>query len=317
MQEHPFAAFIRIIGKGQKGSRNLTQAEAEQAFAMLLDKAVEPVQLGAFLMLLRYQEESAEELAGFTQAIRQRVRAPAIKVDLDWPSYAGKRRQLPYYLLAAKLLAQNGISILLHGAGAHTEGRLYTEDLLDLIGIRDCQNWQQVHTAIEQDNIAFIGLEQFLPALQEIINLRPLLGLRSPVHSLARMINPLNARCSLQSIFHPNYLPIHQTANQLLGDTAIVIKGDGGEVEIRPEANTLLFATDNGQAWQEEWPRTIERQVKPESLQAERLLDLWQGKLDDVYGTQAVLLTCAFALRALGYSQAQALATAEQWWQAR
>ena len=119
--EHPFAQYIRILGKGQKGSRELTREEARDAMGMLLDGKIEDVQLGAFMMLLRYKEETADELAGFTQAVQERVQAPAIKVDLDWPTYAGKRRQLPWYLLAVKTLAQSGIRILLHGGGQHTQ----------------------------------------------------------------------------------------------------------------------------------------------------------------------------------------------------
>ncbi|MGC3400240.1 hypothetical protein ACPTE5_30055, partial [Pseudomonas aeruginosa] len=93
---------------------------------MLLDEKVEDTQLGAFLMLLRHKEESPEELAGFTEAVRERLNAPALNVDIDWPTYAGKKRHLPWYLLAAKCLAQNGVRILMHGGGAHTAGRLYT-----------------------------------------------------------------------------------------------------------------------------------------------------------------------------------------------
>jgi len=100
--EHPFAAFVRILGKGKRGARDLTREEAREAMGMLLDGKVEDAQLGAFLMLLRHKEESAEELAGFTEAVRERVQAPAIAVDRDWPSYAGKNGHLPWYLLAAK-----------------------------------------------------------------------------------------------------------------------------------------------------------------------------------------------------------------------
>lgn len=81
--EHPFASFVRILGKGQKGSRGLTQEEAYTAMGMMLDGKVEDTQLGAFLMLLRFKEETPEELAGFTLAVRERVTAPAIAVDLD------------------------------------------------------------------------------------------------------------------------------------------------------------------------------------------------------------------------------------------
>ena len=87
--EHPFAQYIRILGKGKKGSRELTGDEAYAAMGMLLDGEIEDVQLGAFLMLLRYKEETAEELAGFARAVQERVQAPSIKVDLDWPTYAG------------------------------------------------------------------------------------------------------------------------------------------------------------------------------------------------------------------------------------
>ena len=32
--EHPFAPFVRILGKGKSGSRSLSQAEAAQAMGM-------------------------------------------------------------------------------------------------------------------------------------------------------------------------------------------------------------------------------------------------------------------------------------------
>lgn len=69
--EHPFAQYIRILGKGKTGSRSLNQQEAFDAFSMILNQQVEDVQLGAFLMLLRVKEESVDELIGFVQATRQ------------------------------------------------------------------------------------------------------------------------------------------------------------------------------------------------------------------------------------------------------
>ena len=98
--EHPFAEFVRILGKGKRGARGLTREEARAAMTLLLEGKVEDTQLGAFLMLLRHKEESAEELAGFTEALRAHLQAPRIAVDLDWPTYAGKKRHLPWYLLA-------------------------------------------------------------------------------------------------------------------------------------------------------------------------------------------------------------------------
>lgn len=316
--EHPFAEFVRILGKGKRGARNLTREEARSAMGMLLDGKVEDTQLGAFLMLLRHKEESAEELAGFTEALRERLAAPAIQVDIDWPTYAGKKRHLPWYLLAAKCLGQNGIRVLMHGGGAHTAGRLYTEQLLDLLAIPLCRDWQTVDSALSREGLAFIPLADWAPRLQRMIDLRNTLGLRSPIHSLARILNPLSARCGLQSIFHPGYQSVHREASRLLGDNAIVVKGDGGEIEINPDTISHLYGTADGQAWDEEWPAlSPRRHVKPATLDPQQLVGLWRGEVQDSYPQLALISTIALALRGLGTEREEAFAKAEQFWAQR
>lgn len=316
--EHPFAQFVRILGKGKRGARDLTREEAREAMGMVLDEQVEDTQLGAFLMLLRHKEESAEEMAGFTEALRARLDAPALAVDLDWPTYAGKKRHLPWYLLAAKCLGQNGVRIFMHGGGAHTAGRLYTEQLLGFLHIPLCRDWQQVGTALDKGGLAFMPLVDWAPQMQRMIDLRNTLGLRSPIHSLARILNPLKARCGLQSIFHPGYQAVHRDASDLLGDTTVVIKGDGGEIEINPDADSHLYGTTGGTNWDEEWPRlSPQRHVKPESLDPEHLKAIWRGDVEDSYPQLALVATMALALRGLGLAHEDAFERARQYWEAR
>jgi anthranilate phosphoribosyltransferase len=316
--EHPFAEFVRILGKGKRGARGLTREEARAAMTLLLEGKVEDTQLGAFLMLLRHKEESAEELAGFTEALRTHLQAPNIAVDLDWPSYAGKKRHLPWYLLAAKCLAGNGVRIMLHGGGAHTAGRMYTEQLLTLLEIPLCRSWQAVCNALDEQRLAFFPLQDWAPQLQRMIDLRNTLGLRSPIHSLARVLNPLAARCGLQSIFHPGYQAVHREASRLLGDHAVVIKGDGGEIEINPDVASHLYGTSGGENWDEEWPAmSAQRHVKPASLQPEQLRAVWRGEAQDSYGEMAVIATMALALRGLGQDREQAFSNARVYWAER
>ena len=115
MAEHEFAKYIRILARGKTKSRSLTGEEAEAAMAMVLGGEVEPEQLGAFLMLMRLKEETAEEVTGFTRAARASLGLPSggPVPDLDWSSYAGKRRQLPWFLLAAMVLVQGGVRIFM------------------------------------------------------------------------------------------------------------------------------------------------------------------------------------------------------------
>ena len=136
--EHLFAQYIRALGKGKTGSRSLTFHEAKDAMQMILNGQVKDVQIGAFLMLLRVKEESPDEIAGFVSACREMLSPdiPAVStVDFDWSSYAGKRRQPHWFLLAALLLAHNGYRVFVHGARGHTAGRCYTQDVLQQLDL--------------------------------------------------------------------------------------------------------------------------------------------------------------------------------------
>ncbi len=315
--EHPFAEFIKILGKGKKGSRPLTQDEAYRAMQMIMANQVEPTQLGAFLMLMRIKEETSEELVGFVQAARDSLQVPQsnMQVDLDWSSYAGKRRHLPWFILTNLLLAENGIKIFMHGAAGHTEGRLYTEDVLKVLGIPVATSFAEATQQIAQVNFSYLPLQNFCPRLYEIIELRWLMGLRSPVHTLVRLLNPLNATHTIQGIFHPSYRAVHQQAALLLGQQNMaVLKGEGGETERNPDMDCLVQSVVNGELHDEEWPALFSRRhMKAESLDPQQLLAHWRGDSEDEFATASIIGTAAIALKLLDSNrtqqQAQQLAT--------
>lgn len=322
-QEHPFAEFIKILGKGKKGARPLTQDEAYRAMQMILaDGQVEPIQLGAFLMLMRVKEETCEELAGFVQAARESFAFESkVAVDLDWSSYAGKRRHLPWFLLSTLLLAENGIKVFMHGAGGHTEGRLYTENALQALGIKAATSIAEAGQQLERDNFSYLSLEYICPKLYDMINLRPVMGLRSPVHTLVRLLNPFDASHSIQGIFHPSYRQVHQKAALLLNQKHMaVLKGEGGETERNPDVECLVQSVNDGELEDETWPALFERRhMKAEDLDPQLLAQCWQGEFSDEFGEATVMGTAAIALKLLGKadSQQQAQQLAMQFWTKR
>lgn len=321
--EHPFAKFIQILGKGQRGARDLTQQEAEQAMSMILSGQVEPVQLGAFLMLMRVKEETAEEIAGFARAARNSLARPAspAAIDLDWASYAGKRRQLPWYLLSALLLSSHGIRVLMHGIGSGSEDRIYIPQAMLALGLHTSVSLKQACVQIAHTNFAFIPLSALNSELDRILNLKALLGLRSPVHTIIRNLNPLAAPASIMGIFHPGYDETHQRAAALLGDHSLaVFKGEGGEAERNPDAPCTVKMLLAGNLLEEEWPALFSsKHMKDETMDVSRLAKLWRGEIEDAYGKASVLGTAAIALRALGraHSIADAEAQAAKLWESR
>lgn len=322
-QEHLFAQYIRILGKGRNGSRALSPEEMFEAMRMIMSNEVEPIQLGAFLMLMRVKEETPDEVAAAVRAIRQHLAIPADApaVDLDWSSYAGKKRQLPWFLLSTLLLAEHGIRVFMHGASGHTAGRIYTKDVLPALGIPVAKSLADASEQLKQNNFAYIDLEQMSPRLHQIIELRPLLGLRSPVHTIARMLNPFNAPYMMQGIFHPGYRPTHQVAGQLLGQPHMaVIKGEGGEIERNPDLACLIQGVHNGELFEEEWPPLFEkRHVRQDELVVSHLAEVWNGSRDDEYGIGSIVGTAAVALHLMGRakSREEAEAMARTLWNNR
>ena len=319
--EHPFAQFIRIIGKGKTGARSLTYDEAYQAFSMILRNEVLDVQLGAFLMLLRVKEESVEELAGFVQATRDQLQFKPLQVDLDWSSYAGKRRHYPWFLLAALTLAKHGYKVVMHGASGHTINRLYTEQALQYLDYPICQNDLDVEQQLAQRNFAYLPLDVISPILSELINLRNVMGLRSPIHTLARLINPFNAKATMQAIFHPAYRSSHQQAAFQLGyQNSAVIKGEGGEFERNPDAKTLICGIKNGALYEHELPKlTDNRSPIDEELDLAVFKAVWLDQQTHEYGEVAITETIGIALYTMGVCDdyAVAMQNAQQLWQNR
>lgn len=324
IEEHPFAQYVRILGRGKALTRSLTIEEAEAAMGMILRGEALPEQLGAFLMLLRVKEEEGHEIAGFVRAAQGlfTLPSPAPEVDIDWSSYAGKRRQLPWFLLAALLLAQNGMRIFMHGAEGHTLGRLYTRETLEALGIPVAHSLIEAADHIKTRNFAYLPLADLSPRLHKIIQLRPIMGLRSPVHTIARMLNPFKAPLTIQGIFHPNYMDIHQQAALLLGEkNMVVFRGEGGEIERRPGKLTETRTVRDGVAGSEDWPPLLENAVQPidPEMNIARLKAIWSGDADDDYAEAAITGTLAIALKSWhGYDSAEkAQAEAETLWRNR
>ena len=96
----PSRASSRSLGRGKTLSRSLTIEEAQEAMAMILAERA----AGAAWRIPHAASDEGGEPRG-DRRLRSAARAamslpsPLPKVDLDWSSYAGKRRQLPWYIL--------------------------------------------------------------------------------------------------------------------------------------------------------------------------------------------------------------------------
>lgn len=251
------AAHVATLGRGPGRSRSLTQDEARDAMTLMLGKDAAPEAIGALLMLLRMKGETAEEIAGFAAAAQEQV--PALpQVDLDWPSYAaGRTRGLPWFLVSALMVAQSGKRVMLHGWNGSDPT---VRNGLETLAIPMAHTPAEAEAALNAGNIVYMPLEDLCPPLMQLLSLRAVLGLRSCVNTVCRMLNPAGAAASVQGVFHPSYRLLQADAAQRLGWRSLtVIKGGGGEFERHPAKAIETFGLRDGALWQDtEAPRLQE-----------------------------------------------------------
>jgi anthranilate phosphoribosyltransferase len=294
--EHPFAPFIRILGRGPGRSRALTRDEARDALRLVLTGAAEPIQIGAFLMLLRYRGEDAAEIAGLVEAAREAGAGVTVPIDLDWPSYgAGRTRRAPWFLLAALALAQSGRRILMHGSNAFSCSESVGAALVSL-GLRPAVDRADAAMLIALTGFAYLPIAAFAPALDQLLGQRRLLGLRSPINTVARLLDPFDAPAGIDGVFHPAYIETHlATAERLKRPRLLLVKGGGGEAERNPaKALTAYLYQDSAGRSTMTLPA-----LTPPGGAAPSLVDLWQGLAPETAEEAVVTGTIALALLAL------------------
>ena len=295
------APFVQTLGRGPGRSRSLTQAEAHAAMTVMLSGRAAPEAIGAILMLLRMKGETADEIAGFAAAAVDSL-PPIARPALDWPSYAaGRTRGLPWFLLAARLVAGAGHPVLLHGWNGAGQGAM--QAALSAAEIPVCRTSDGIDVALDRQQIAYVGLQDLSPALFALLTLRDVLGLRSCINTVSRMLNPGRAGASVQGVFHPSYRLLQADAAQRLGwQSLTVIKGGGGEFERHPAKDAHAFGLRHGAPWDDSTPAQVSdtRRLDDGQTDPARLAALWSGTLHDPFAEAIVISTAALALDTLG-----------------
>jgi len=317
----PFAEYIRHIGRGKKAGKYLTQEQAFDAMSQAINGEVSKEQLGAFLMLLRVREESEAELAGFLQAVRESTLIELNELNnitLDIGCYAGKRRQLPWFLLAAFTLADSGKTVFLHGTQEPQSQRLYLRQVFETLKLPISKNVNQASDSLSQNGFCYMELGDVNPKLKQLIDLRELFGLRTCANTLARMLNPTNAIASLHGVYHKEFDDRHIQVANLVNDKNVgCFRGEGGEVEVKADREFTLHLNDkNGSSQTLEFPQLYTgRQHKADMSEISQLKSVWQNELKDEYATSAVIGTLAVMLSLTqSLNSEEALKEAEYLW---
>jgi len=237
--------YIKEIGRGKEGARSLTREQAADLFGQVLDGTVSDLELGGFCLAMRIKGETPEEMAGFLDATHQRLhRLPdsgACTVVL--PSYNGARKLPVLTPLLALLLAREGAAVLVHGT-ATEDRRITSEAVFTALG----QTPANAVNAIAPGRCTFIPTEVLHPGLKRLLEVRRVVGLRNPGHSLVKLMKPCQGPALIVGSYtHPEYAVSMAETFALVGAHALLLRGTEGEPVADARRTPQMDAFRNGQ----------------------------------------------------------------------
>ena len=240
------ANYIKDIGRGKDGARSLSREQAADLLGQVLDGSITDLEMGAFCVAMRIKGETADEMAGFLDAIHQRIHhLPASdRPTVVIPSYNGARKLPGLTSLLALLLAREGLPVLVHGTPTESN-RIFTSEVLLALGIPA----QAAIHSIANGSVAFVPTALLLPGLQRLLDVRRAIGLRNPAHSLVKLMNPCAGKSLLVSSYtHPEYAVSMAETLALVDGNALLLRGTEGEAVADARRTPKMQGFINGQA---------------------------------------------------------------------
>lgn len=230
--------FVKAVGAGQKRARDLSRDEAREAMGLIADGKAQPVQVGAFLLSLRMKGECADELAGFVEALEERMtRAGAppgtLSVDAHGDGHEGRSSALPQAACAAAAL---GVPVLLRVDRRNPYAKHELDAQLAALGVDLSRplDLPRALAALSTVGVGVVDLAAYSPELAQLIALRPLFGVRTVAQTLCKLLDPMGAQRHLCGVFHAPYLPSTARALAALGRRGLCVQALGGLPEPQP-----------------------------------------------------------------------------------
>jgi anthranilate phosphoribosyltransferase len=127
--------------------------------------------------------------------------------------------------LLAFLVARRGLPVLIHGTQTEAS-RVFVADVLHALGVAPSANVR----AIAMQEVVYLPTEAICPGLKRLLDVRTIVGVRNSSHSLVKLLNPsAGDAVVVGSYTHPEYAVSMAAVYELMGSTAMLLRGTEGE----------------------------------------------------------------------------------------
>jgi anthranilate phosphoribosyltransferase len=259
-----------LIARVAAGER-LSEAEAEEAFEIIMSGNATPSQMGGLLMGLRVRGETVDEITGAARIMRSKaltIEAPPGTIDTVG---TGGDASGTFNISTATglVVAGAGVPVAKHGNRAFSS-KSGAADVLTALGVNIECEMQIVQRCLWEVGICFLMAPRHHGAMRHVGPTRVELGTRTIFNILGPLSNPAGAKRLLVGVFASQWVvPMAEVLGRLGAEHAWVVHGSGLD-EITTAGATTIAEFKDGKV------RSFE--VTPEDAGIER------ATLDDLKG---------------------------------
>jgi anthranilate phosphoribosyltransferase len=248
-----------VISKLLDGTQ-LARAEARAVMDEIMRGEATPAQIGGFLVALRSKGETADEITGCAEAMRDHVLVVRPDRDdlVDTAGTGGDGAHTINISTAAALVAAAaGAGVAKHGNRA-VSSACGSADVLEALGFTLAQEPQRIAMSIDELGFGFLFAPSHHPAMRHAAAVRRELATRTVFNLLGPLTNPAGARAQVVGVYSPDLVrTIADVLARLGARRAYVVHGEGGIDELSPVGQNLVAEVVDGEV--------LERRLDPES----------------------------------------------------
>jgi anthranilate phosphoribosyltransferase len=230
--------------------RDLGRDEARDVMGSIMEGEATPAQIGGFLVALRLKGETADEIAGCAEAMREHVLAVKPRRDdlVDTAGTGGDgARTFNISTAAALVAAAAGAGVAKHGNRAVSSSS-GSADVLEALGFSLELEPDRIERSIDELGFGFLFAPTHHPAMRHAAPVRRELAARTVFNVLGPLTNPAGARAQVVGVYAPELVPTIADVLLRLGATrAFVVHGAGGIDELSPAGPNLVCEVTDGE----------------------------------------------------------------------
>jgi anthranilate phosphoribosyltransferase len=217
--------------------RPLSREQAREVMDEIMRGEATQAQIGGFLIALRLKGETADEIAGCAEAMRDHVLPVRPERDdlVDTAGTGGDGASTINISTAAAIVAASaGAGVAKHGNRAVSSAS-GSADVLEALGFQLEQPPERIAQSIDELGFGFMFAPAHHPAMRHAAPVRRELATRTVFNVLGPLTNPAGARAQVIGVYSPSLVrTLAEVLAQLGARRAFVVHGAHGIDELSP-----------------------------------------------------------------------------------